>query len=70
MTEESADALVEFRADDVFEPAGLGLRFRILDGEGVFEKALRQSMPADDVARALASERGELRFAVLKRNQT
>ena len=39
MPEERADALIEFRADDVFEPAGLRVRFGVVDGESVLEEA-------------------------------
>jgi len=65
MAEERTDALVQFRADDVFELAGLRVRFGILDGKGVFEKALGQAVAANNVARALAAYGRELHFAVL-----
>lgn len=66
MAEEGADALVQLWADDVFEFAGLGVRFGIFNRESVFEKTFSQTMPADDVAGALASHRGKLRFAILQ----
>ena len=39
MAKERADALVQFRADDVLEFAGLRMRFGIVDGKSVLEKA-------------------------------
>jgi hypothetical protein len=68
MTEECADALVQLRADDVFEFAGLRVRFGIVNRESVFEKTFGETMPADDVAGALASHGGKLRFAILQCN--
>ena len=41
MAEERADALIQFRTDDVFEPAGLRVGFRVIRGESIFEEALR-----------------------------
>lgn len=66
MTEERADALIQFRADDVLELAGLRVQFGVVDGEGVFEESLREAMAPDDISRSLASHGGELRLAVLK----
>jgi hypothetical protein len=40
MAEERADALVELRADDVLELAGLVMHFGFVDRERVFEEAL------------------------------
>lgn len=68
MAEERADALIQFRAYDVFELAGLRVRFGIVNRKSVLEKSLRKAMPPDDIARALASHGGELRLAILKRN--
>ena len=65
MAEECTNALVQFRADDVFELAGLRVRFGILDGKRVLEETLGQAVAADDVARALAAYRSKLHFAVL-----
>src|SRR5881296_1588150 len=67
--QKGADALVELRADDVFEFAGLRVRFGFVDGESVFEKALGQAMAADDVARSLAAHGRELHFAILHGHQ-
>src|SRR6267378_3859255 len=64
MAEERADALVELRADDVFELAGLRVCFGILDAKSVLEEALGQAVAADNVARALAAYGRELHFAV------
>jgi hypothetical protein len=70
MPKEGADALVEFRADDVLEFAGLRVRFGVVNRESVLEETLGEAMAADNVAGALASRGGELRFAILKRYQT
>ena len=37
VTKETTDALVEFRADDVFELARLAVRFVVVDAEGILE---------------------------------
>lgn len=66
VAEEGADALVEFGADDVFELAGLRLRFGIFDGESVLEEALGEAMAADYIAGAAAAGGSELHFAVLQ----
>jgi hypothetical protein len=60
MAKERADALVEFRADDVFELAGLAMRFMVVNAEGVLEKALGEAVTANDVARTALSAVGEL----------
>jgi hypothetical protein len=70
MSEKGADALIEFRTDDVLELAGLRVRFEVVNREGVLEKALCKAMAANDVAGALASHGGELRLAIPKRDQT
>ena len=69
VAEERADTLIELRADDVLELAGLGMHLGFVNGKSIFEKALREAMAADDVARALTSHGSELRFAVLKVDQ-
>src|SRR5580692_1234350 len=69
MAEECADALIELRADDVLEPAGLRVRFGVVDGESIFEKAFGQPMPAHDPSCALATHRRKLRLAVLQFDQ-
>jgi hypothetical protein len=65
VAQESADALVEFGADDVLEFAGLGLRLGVVDGEGILEEALGEAMTANNVASAAASVGRELYFAVV-----
>ena len=70
MAEERADALIEFGADDVLELAGLRVRFGVVNGKCVLKQALRETMAADYVARALASQGCELRFAILQPDQT
>jgi len=62
---EGADALVQLWADDVFELAGLGVRFGIVNGKSVFEKALGETVTTDNVARSLATYGRELHFPVL-----
>src|SRR4029077_3402795 len=44
MAEEAADTLVQFRADDVLEFAGLGVRFVVINAKGIFEQTLGQAM--------------------------
>src|ERR1700687_2599413 len=66
---ERADTLVQLRADDVFEFAGLRARLGIVDGKGVLEEALGQAVTPDNVARALAAHGSELHFPVLHSHQ-
>lgn len=65
MAEEGTDTLIELGANDVFEAAGLIMRFRVVDSKGVFEEAFREAMPAHHAARALAADRCEERFPIL-----
>src|SRR6266852_626098 len=65
VTEEGANALVQLRADDVFELASLRMRLGFVDGKSVFEKALGETVTTDHVARALAANGRELHFPVL-----
>src|SRR5260370_42267805 len=53
--EESANALVQCRADDVFELAGLCMRLGFVDGKSVLEEALGQTVAADNGPRALGA---------------
>ena len=69
MTEESADALIEFRADDVFEAASLRMRLGFVDGKSVLEKALGQAVTAHNVARPPAADGRELHFPILHLHQ-
>ena len=64
VTEKRADALIELRADDVFEFAGLGVCLGIIDGESVFEKALCKAMTPDDIASAAITSLGEMHIGV------
>jgi hypothetical protein len=59
MSEEAADALVEFWTDDVFELAGLTVSLVIVDAKRVFEEALGETMATNDVARAAFASVGE-----------
>ena len=65
VAKKSADALVEFGADDVFELAGLRVRFRVVDGKSVFEEAFGQAVAAHNTTSALAADGRELYFPVL-----
>ena len=40
VAKESANALIQLRADDVFEAAGVRLRFGVFNGKSVFEEPL------------------------------
>ena len=64
VAQKSANALIEFGADDVFEFAGLGVGLGIINGEGVFEKALCEAMTADYITSATAAGVGELHGGV------
>jgi hypothetical protein len=64
VTEKSADALIELRADDVFEFASLGVGLGIIDGESVFEKALCKAMTAHHIASAAITSLGEMDIGV------
>ena len=70
MAEERADTLIELRADDVLELAGLRVYLGFVDGKSILEEALCKAVAADDIACALGSHRGELRFAVSKIDET
>src|SRR6266852_6986870 len=67
--EEGANALVQLRADDVFELARLRMRLGFVDGKSVLEEALGQAVTADHVARALAAHGLELHFPVFHLHQ-
>ncbi len=69
MAEERADALIEFGANDVFEPAGLRVGFGVVYGESIFEETFGQPMPAHYTPRALAADWRKLRLAVLHFDQ-
>src|SRR5229473_7479611 len=69
MPEERANALVQFRADDVLELAGLRVRLGIVNGKSVLEEALGQAVTAHDVAGTLAAHGCKLHFPVLHLHQ-
>jgi hypothetical protein len=69
MAEESADALIKFRADDVLEFAGLVVRFGVFDCKCVFEKALGQAMAPDDISGAPRAGFGQLHVTVKRLHQ-
>src|SRR5712691_1004160 len=62
MAEERADALVEFRRDDVFEATGLYLSFSVFDGKRVSEQAFSEAMAANYIARAARAGFGQMYF--------
>jgi hypothetical protein len=55
MTQKTADALVEFGADNVLKFAGLRMRFVIVDAKCVLEESLGQTVAPHYVARAVSS---------------
>ena len=59
MAEEAADALVEFRRDDVLKAAGLLVGFGIFDRESVGEQALGKAMAANYVTGTARAGCGE-----------
>jgi len=69
VSEERANALVQLRADDVFELAGLRMGLGFVDGKSVLEKALGQAVTAHNVARPLAADGRELHFPILHLHQ-
>lgn len=69
MAQERADALVELRADDVFEFAGLVVGFGVVHREGVFEQTLGEAVAADDVAGAERPGWRECDVTVVRFNQ-
>jgi hypothetical protein len=69
MSEKAADALVQLWADDVLELASLIVQFGVINGESVFEKPLRESMPPDNVASAPAAARRQLYLSILQFDQ-
>ncbi len=52
MAQKSADALVEFGRDDVFEAAGLLVDFGFIDGEGVGEETFGEAVATNYIAGA------------------
>jgi hypothetical protein len=66
MAEKAADALVEFRADDVLELAGLVVYFGIFDGKRILEKTLGEPVAADYAAGSAAAAWRQLHFAILQ----
>jgi hypothetical protein len=63
MAEERADALIEFGSDDVFETAGLQVRFGVFDGKSIGEEAFGKTMAADYIAGAARTGFGEMNFS-------
>ena len=56
MAEEGADLIRSFRRQDMLELAGLLFNFRFaIHGQTIGEKALCQTMPADDATCTLAA---------------
>ena len=69
MAKKGANALIEFGADDVLEPACLCVSLGVVDGKSVFEETFGQPMPAHHTACALAAHRCKLRFAISQFDQ-
>src|SRR5690348_1418293 len=65
MAEKRADALVEFRADDVLEFAGLRIGLGVWDRKSVSEEALGETAAADDIAGAALTAVGEGNFGIV-----
>jgi len=65
MAEKRADALVEFRADDVFEFASLGIGLGVWNRKRVSEKALGEPSAADDIASTALATVGEGNFGIV-----
>ena len=65
MAKERADALVEFRADDVLEFTGLVVGFGVVDRKGVLKEALGKAVPANHVASTAASVVGQANLTVV-----
>src|SRR5262249_35219376 len=70
MAEEGADALIELRRNDVLEFAGLCVRFGFIDGERVFEEALGEAMPTNDIASALRPGGRQMNIAIGQVDET
>ena len=64
MPKKATDALVEFRADDVFEFTGLRVSLVLVNPESVLEKPFRQPVTPDHVPRAALPAIGELHFMI------
>ena len=69
MPQERANPLVQLRADDVLEFAGLTVHFLIFDAEGVLEETLGQAMAPHHIPRTLRSCLREAHIAVLQFDQ-
>ena len=63
MPQKCADALIQFRADDVLEFAGLVVRLKIIDRKGVFKQPFGQAMAPHHVAGAAATRFGKMHIA-------
>lgn len=66
VAEETANALVQFGRDDVFEFTGLAVRFVIIDPESVFEQAFGEAMTADDIASPALAAIGQFDLTILE----
>ena len=69
MAKECADLVVEFGADDVFELAGLCVRFGIFYGKCVFEEPLGQAMAPHNVASPSRAGGREFDVSILQTHQ-
>src|SRR5260370_3366605 len=63
--EERANALVQLRADDVFEFAGLRVRLGIVNGKSVLEESLGEAVTAENGSPAAGSPAAYVDFPLL-----
>ena len=64
MAQERADALVQLRADNVLELAGLRVRLVIVDPESILEQPFRKPMSPDHIPRAALPPIGQLNLVL------
>jgi len=69
MIQKCADAVIQLRADDVLELAGVIVRFGIGHGKCIGEQSLSQSMTPNNIARALLSGFCEMNLPGAQLNQ-
>lgn len=69
MPKKCADALIQLRADNVFESASLRVSLRLVNRKGVLKQAFGQAMAAHHVAGALAPPKSKLCFSISQRDQ-
>jgi hypothetical protein len=60
-----ANALIQFRADDVFKLAGLRMRFVVINAKCILEQAFRQPVSPHHIAGPRLSSLRQLHEAIL-----